>query len=331
MNTPRPPTDATDDPLLQAYADADRLLGTASPEPADAVRDRVLAAALRPAQGDAPAVAPVPQRKAAAANSPRWRWAAIAASVCTVSLATLVALRVQMESPPEAFVRDAPVAATTPAPVAAPAEQAAAEAVTAQQKAAETRHELRRRESARRSERPAPTPTPAPPTADAAGTPAPATQAAAPAAMAPPGAPPREAEAEAEAEVDERRAGLASEAPAAKALQAPAPVRRSAAAAEGSISPALHRAAETGQPDAVRQALAAGADVNGRNRDGRTALLEAVQRSDGSPQYTEIVKLLLAHGADPNLADRAGVTPLQHARQRGYTAMAQAIEEAGGR
>jgi ankyrin repeat protein len=52
---------------------------------------------------------------------------------------------------------------------------------------------------------------------------------------------------------------------------------------------------------------------------------------DGGARHVEIVKLLLARGADPNLADRAGVTPLQHARQRGYTAMAQVIEEAGGR
>jgi hypothetical protein len=333
MNTPRPPTDTTNDPLLQAYADADRLLGLESPQPGEAVRDRVLAAAPKPPQAAAPAVGPVPQRAARAANAPRWRWAAIAASVCTVSLATLVALRVQMESPPEAFVREAPEA-TRPAPAAVPPTSpapAAAEAPAAQQKAAETRQELRRRESARRAA------TPAPVAADQAGAPAPAAQAAAPlalpentpapAAMAPPAAPAGRVE----GEVGERRAGVASEAPAAKALQAPAPARRSAVAADSSIGPALHRAAETGQPEAVRQALAAGADVNSRNRDGRTALLEAVLLGDGGARHVEIVKLLLARGADPNLADRAGVTPLQHARQRGYTAMAQVIEEAGGR
>jgi ankyrin repeat protein len=138
-----------------------------------------------------------------------------------------------------------------------------------------------------------------------------------------------------------------------------------AGANQQAINAALHAAAERGHLEVLRTVLAAGADVGSLNRYGGTvlipashyghvaivrellqttridrnhvnnlgwtALLEAVLLGDGDAAHTEIVKLLLAHGADPNIADRAGVTPLQHARQRGYTAMARAIEAAGGR
>lgn len=438
MSTPRPPTPPSADPLLQAYEDAERLLGADAPQPADAVRDRVLAAALA-TRAEAPAVAPVPQRAAGAANAPRWRWAAVAASVCTVSLATLVALRVQMDSPHEEFVREAPVAKPAPAagaeaPAASPAEaaaaaapppaattdsqapSAAAETRPSEQKAAaqarhaaEARKESRQREAAKSAEtaeraaqaaatmaaaEPAAAPRETAPQADAVAQ-APAVQTAPPARreaaappapaaapVAPPAAPPaaRAAAPTREAETDhriatDRSAGFSSAAPVAKAMQPSAAQRNATAAAAGRVSPqsgaqtsanaSLHRAAEAGDLDAVKQALAAGADVKSLNRYGGTALipachyghvaivrelllttaidrnhvnnlgwtalLEAVLLGDGGPRHTEIVKLLLAHGADPNIADRAGITPLQHARQRGYTAMAQAIEAAGGR
>lgn len=469
--TPRPPAAPPRDPLLEAYAQADGLLGSGAPQPAEAVRDRVLAAALAAGRTEAPAVAPVPQRAGSAANTPRWRWAAVAASVCTVSLATLVALRVQMESPPEEFAREAPVAATLPAPAqqtspaevapapapgTAPAEAAAADTATAPHTppAAAGKAEMRARKAAAEADRerkaqaqparereaeaaqeketrgspPAPAAAiqeaaPAPqrslaapadavpakqrdlsrlaePTAPAPAAPVPparreaATEPAAPATpTAQAAATPNPRDAAGDNDTRQLRqsspAFAGAAAPALKAQQAPAQ-RAGAAAANAALlqaaeagdagtakqaiaagadrqalNAALHTAAERGHLEVLRTVLAAGADVTSLNRYGGTALipashyghvaivrelllhtrvdrnhvnslgwtalLEAVLLGDGGPRHTEIVKLLLAHGADPNIADRAGVTPLQHARQRGYAAIAQAIEAAGGR
>lgn len=91
---------------------------------------------------------------------------------------------------------------------------------------------------------------------------------------------------------------------------------------------ALIPAADRGHLSYVRELLTTTRiDVNHVNNLGWTALLEAVILGDGGPVHTEIVRLLLAHGADPQIADRAGVTPLQHARQRGFTQMAQWLSQ----
>ena len=94
---------------------------------------------------------------------------------------------------------------------------------------------------------------------------------------------------------------------------------------------ALIPAAHYGHVAAVRELLTTKIDVNHVNDLGWTALLEAVILGDGGAAHTEIVKLLLAAKADPNIADRQGVTPLQHARQRGQSEIALAIQAAGGR
>lgn len=58
--------------------------------------------------------------------------------------------------------------------------------------------------------------------------------------------------------------------------------------------------------DAVRKAIAAGADINGYDDDGDTPLTAAVEGGEGSPAA---VKLLLELGADPDLRNRQGYTP----------------------
>jgi hypothetical protein len=68
----------------------------------------------------------------------------------------------------------------------------------------------------------------------------------------------------------------------------------------------IHLAAS---PEAVRAAVAAGADVDAR-RDGRTALHQAAFMDD-----VELVQALLGAGADPEVRDHShGTRPLEWAR-----------------
>lgn len=55
----------------------------------------------------------------------------------------------------------------------------------------------------------------------------------------------------------------------------------------------------------VKRRLGEGADVNARNREGGTALYEAIRHGNRA-----MISLLLASGADVNLADREGYSPL---------------------
>jgi ankyrin repeat protein len=94
---------------------------------------------------------------------------------------------------------------------------------------------------------------------------------------------------------------------------------------------ALIPASERGHVAAVKLLIKAGVPVDHINRLGWTALLEAIILSDGGKSHQQIVQALIAAGANVNLADKDGVTPLQHARSRGYTAIANLLQEAGAR
>jgi ankyrin repeat protein len=61
---------------------------------------------------------------------------------------------------------------------------------------------------------------------------------------------------------------------------------------------------------------------------GWTALLEAVVLGRGTEPWQRIVQSLVDHGADPTIADRDGITPIQHARNRGFTEIAQILHGA---
>ena len=68
---------------------------------------------------------------------------------------------------------------------------------------------------------------------------------------------------------------------------------------------ALLDAANDGNIKAVKQHLAAGADVNAKDGGGWTLLLQAVAGG-----HKEIVELLIDNGADVNGKDKLGWTPL---------------------
>jgi len=90
----------------------------------------------------------------------------------------------------------------------------------------------------------------------------------------------------------------------------------------------IHEAAGTGNIEAVKQHLAAGADVNAKNEDGMTPLHFA----GGSK---EVAELLIAKGADVNaqLDDGSGkrVTLLDWAIEEDFDEIADLLRKHGGK
>ena len=81
-----------------------------------------------------------------------------------------------------------------------------------------------------------------------------------------------------------------------------------------------HYVAQGCSADDIRRLIAAGADVNGRDGFGRTALYWA--------HDTEQTKVLLDAKADPNLYDKAGYVPLHKAKS---TEQAKALLAGGAK
>ncbi len=73
----------------------------------------------------------------------------------------------------------------------------------------------------------------------------------------------------------------------------------------------IHKAAEDGNIEAVKQHLAAGTDVNAKNSFGETVL--------HSSKTKEIAELLIAKGADVNAKNKDGEKPLDLAIEDNYT------------
>ena len=79
----------------------------------------------------------------------------------------------------------------------------------------------------------------------------------------------------------------------------------------------IHKAAEEGNTEAVKQHLAAGADVDAKNKHGGTPL-----------HYTaikEIAELLILNGAEVNAKDGNGWVPLHYAVGRDHRDVAETL------
>jgi ankyrin repeat protein len=82
----------------------------------------------------------------------------------------------------------------------------------------------------------------------------------------------------------------------------------------------IHDAATDGNIEAVKQHLAAGADVNAKSVFGLTPLHRAASRG-----HKEIAELLIANGADVNAKDVNGGTPLHYAASEGQNEIAELL------
>jgi len=92
----------------------------------------------------------------------------------------------------------------------------------------------------------------------------------------------------------------------------------------------IREAVKTGNIEAVKQHLNAGADVNAKGKYGRTPLHYAASRG-----LNKIIELLIARGADVNtkieVGDYKGQTPLDGAIQWNRTETADLLRKHGGK
>ena len=88
----------------------------------------------------------------------------------------------------------------------------------------------------------------------------------------------------------------------------------------------IHKAAEAGNIEAVKQHLAAGADVNAKDELGGTPLHHTVVAG-----LDEIAELLIAKGADVNAKNKDGETPLDLSIFFDETDIADLLRKHGGK
>jgi ankyrin repeat protein len=94
----------------------------------------------------------------------------------------------------------------------------------------------------------------------------------------------------------------------------------------GNPDGALIQAAKDGNIEAVKQHLAAGADVNAKGMTGWTPLHYAALIG-----HKETIELLIAKGANVNAKNNGGGTPLDWAVSGGKKATADLLRKHGGK
>ena len=99
---------------------------------------------------------------------------------------------------------------------------------------------------------------------------------------------------------------------------------RGTAVTRGAAPGALHRAAQAGDINGLKAALAAGVDVDALDGRGRTALMHAVDKG-----YTLLVEPLLEAGAAPDTRAPDGATALFMAVAHGHTEIVAMLMRAG--
>jgi ankyrin repeat protein len=99
---------------------------------------------------------------------------------------------------------------------------------------------------------------------------------------------------------------------------------RSAAQGQDKVTEALHQAVSDGDLERVRALLSAGAKVNEKGKEGRTALHLAVKGG-----HKDVVELLIAKGADVNAKDQDETTPLHTAASAGHKEIVQLLLSGG--
>ena len=89
----------------------------------------------------------------------------------------------------------------------------------------------------------------------------------------------------------------------------------------------IHKAAYQGNIEAVKQHIAAGTDVNAKNKYGGTPLFYA-----GAYGYKDVVELLIAEGADVNAKSAAfNQTPIEATNETNHPEIADLLRKHGGK
>ena len=88
----------------------------------------------------------------------------------------------------------------------------------------------------------------------------------------------------------------------------------------------IHVATSLGNIEAVKQHIAAGADVNAKDKYGRTPLHKATVEG-----HKYVVELFIAKGANVNAKDRKGATPLDRVRSSKHPKIVDLLRKHGGK